>query len=152
MTVRPMTAKSDMSCIDSDAHLALFRLTQSGILSSKLSCMYCLSSWAGKRIKPTVACLKSLASQSLTAWFVSATASWINNWLKQEFIKTATQTEEKHRQRDYLRIPPSIHEAQNVKLSHCPFSQKLIGKTVENDFPAAVFALILMWVFFFLKI
>lgn len=150
MTVRPITAKSDMSCIDSDAHLALFRLTQSGILSSKLSCMYCLSSWAGKRIKPTVACLKSLASQSLTAWFVSATASWINDWLMQEFIRTATQTEEKHRQRDFWNTAFDPR-GPKCKLSHCPYSQKLIGKTVENDFPAAVFALILMW-FFFLKI
>lgn len=31
MTVHPVGAKSDMSCIDSDAHLALFRLTQSRI-------------------------------------------------------------------------------------------------------------------------
>lgn len=79
MTVRPISAKSDMGCIDIAAHLALFRLTQSGIFSSKLSCMYCLSSWAGKRIKPTVACLKSFVSQSLTAWFGSATASRIND-------------------------------------------------------------------------
>lgn len=79
MTGGPASATSDMSCADSDAHLALVRLTQSGILSSKLSCMRCLSSWAGSRIEPTAACLKSSASQSFTAWFGSVTASWIND-------------------------------------------------------------------------
>lgn len=83
--------RADLSSTDSDAHLSVLWLTQSRVLSSKLSCQCCLSGQKGRRVKPTVACLKFLCSTNLDCLVCFCNNQldewqWQKIWLKQEFI------------------------------------------------------------------